>query len=139
MPRVWVMVRTCAVAGVVLLLGVRRATAQETDSLPPGVTDSMVARGAELFRGSARCVACHGADGRGTEHGPDLTDDKWLDGHGDYEAIARQVRHGAPRRGSRTGRAMPMRGMVALSDDDVRAVAAYVWRLSHAARGNPPN
>jgi mono/diheme cytochrome c family protein len=42
-----------------------------------------------------------------------------------------QVMHGVPRNESRTDTPMPMRGWTGLDDDEVRAVAAYVWTLSN--------
>ncbi len=103
--------------------------------MPPGVTDSLIERGAVVYRGSARCDMCHGADARGTDDGPDLTDDKWLRGNGTFDEIVERVRYGVPRRDAKTDKPMPMRGWEPVSDDDVRAVAAYVWSLR---RGSGP-
>ncbi|MDH3456769.1 MAG: cytochrome c [Gemmatimonadota bacterium] len=126
----------CSIARCVVLAGLVVAGfagmlgAQEVrDTLPPGVTTAMIERGAEVFRGSARCHACHGAGGIGTEAGPDLTDEVWFHGRGTYEDILERVLHGVSRRESKTGGVMPMRGWDPASDTDVRAVAAYVWSL----------
>ncbi len=113
------------------------AEAQVTER-PAAVTDSAVVRGEEVFSGTANCVACHGEVGEGTAEGPSLIDDEWLRGSGTYEQILDQVLHGTPRRESKTGRPMPMRGWIPASDADVRAVAAYVWMLSHRSQRRDP-
>jgi mono/diheme cytochrome c family protein len=98
---------------------------------PAGVNDSTIALGKELFHGSAQCNYCHGDGGRGTDRGPSLTGAIWLHGDGSYEAIIRQVLHGVPASQSMSGEPMPIRGWVPMNDDEVRAVAAYVWSISH--------
>jgi len=98
---------------------------------PSGVTDSAIAWGKALFHGSANCSACHGVGARGTEQGPDLADAIWLHGPGTYESIVTQVLHGVPARESVGGEPMPIRGWTPMNDADVRAVAAYVWSISH--------
>jgi mono/diheme cytochrome c family protein len=100
------------------------------------VSDSAVARGREVFHGSANCSACHGVEGAGTDEGPPLTGALWLHGPGTYEWLAEQIRLGIPAHHTLSGHAMPMRGWSMMSDDDVRAVAAYVWSITHPPR--PP-
>jgi len=102
--------------------------------LPAGVTAEMLVKGKELFQGAGLCMACHGVDGKGSV-GPDLTDTTWLHHKGSYEEIVAQVIKGVPEEESKTGTPMPPRGGSALSDEQVRAVAAYVWSLS---RRPPP-
>ena len=63
---------------------------------PPGVTDSAIAWGKQLFHGSANCNLCHGDGGRGTPRGPNLTGAIWLHGDGSYQSIIQQVLHGVP-------------------------------------------
>jgi mono/diheme cytochrome c family protein len=46
------------------------------------------------------------------------------------------VSHGIPSNLTVTGDPMPARGQVTMSEADVRAVAAYVWAISHPAK--PP-
>lgn len=99
------------------------------DSLPAGVTPSMVQRGDQVFHGAGKCATCHGADARGNV-GPDLTDDNWLHAKGSYLSIVSQILNGVPAERSRRGIAMSPRGGAAISDDDVHAVAAYVWVLN---------
>ncbi len=108
------------------------AQAQQRDSLPPGVTPQMVAQGEQLFKGPGLCTACHGPDARGIPNlGPDLTDGKWLHSKGTYQEIVKQIMEGVPANKSTTGLVMPPKGGSPLTDDQVKAVAAYVWKLSH--------
>ena len=100
--------------------------------LPAGVTADMIAKGKELFQGAGLCMACHGMDGKGSV-GPDLSDTLWLHHKGSYEEITAQVIKGIPEDQSKSGAVMPPRGGSALSDAEIRAVAAYVWSLSRRA------
>jgi len=106
---------------------------------PPEITDSAIAWGDALFHGSANCAVCHGTGGRGTDRGPSLTGALWLHGPGTYESLVAQVKHGVPAARSATGEPMPMRGWSMMNDDDVRAVAAYVWSISHPPQPPPPS
>ncbi len=103
---------------------------------PAAVTDSLIARGESIFHGAANCLSCHGEGGQGTDIGPALTDDEWSRGRGSYDEIIEQIMHGVPRKDSKTDTPMPIRGWTGLSDEDVRAVAAYVWTLSHEPQEN---
>jgi mono/diheme cytochrome c family protein len=114
--------------GLPALLAVSPVGAQEPQ--PDGVSDSMIVRGRHVFNGPANCAGCHGARGEGTTDGPSLIDGKWRHGSGSFSDIVKQVVHGTPRRESKTGKPMPMRGWAPISDADVQAVAAYVWWLS---------
>ena len=105
---------------------------------PLGVTDSAIVWGRGLFHGSAGCSACHGEGGRGTERGPNITGAIWLHGPGTYESLIEQVKHGVPAARSYTGEGMPPRGAVPMPEDAVRAVAAYVWSISHPPQPPPP-
>jgi mono/diheme cytochrome c family protein len=97
---------------------------------PPGVTDSAIAWGRDLFHGSGGCSTCHGEAGRGTERGPNITGAIWLHGPGTYESLIEQVRHGVPASRSYTGEGMPPWGRVPMPEDAMQAVAAYVWSIS---------
>lgn len=86
----------CGLIAVIVTPGVLDAQSLTApDSLPPGVTFSMVERGEEVFNGSGMCAACHGplADGL---IGPDLTDPEWWHAEGSYLAIVRRVLTGVP-------------------------------------------
>lgn len=109
--------------------------AQGTDSLPAGVTAAMLTEGKKVFAGPGLCSACHGPAAKGvTGLGPDLTDGAWLHSDGSYDALVTQISTGVPSNKSKSGVAMPPKGGASLSDAQVRAVAAYVWSLSHPAK-----
>jgi cbb3-type cytochrome c oxidase subunit III len=114
------------------------STVLSAQDRPAEVTDSLVARGERVFHGPANCSSCHGEAGQGTEIAPALTDDEWSRGKGSYGEIVDQILHGVSRKDSDTDTPMPMRGWTGLSDEDVRAVAAYVWSLSHEPQEDGP-
>jgi mono/diheme cytochrome c family protein len=98
--------------------------------LPQGVTAEMVAQGEELFRGRANCFTCHGMDGAGTQLGPDLTDDTWINiERRDMAQIETVIRTGVDRPVQYPA-PMPPMGGARLDDDEIRAVAAYTYLLS---------
>lgn len=100
--------------------------------LPNGVTPQMVEEGEEIYHGEGLCSVCHGAEGSGGAIGPDLTDQEWLHGDGSYAYLVRRINEGVsqPRQAAAT---MPPRGGSSISQDQVRAVAAYVWSLSRGS------
>jgi glucose/arabinose dehydrogenase/mono/diheme cytochrome c family protein len=110
-------------------------TAADVASLPVavGATKQMVALGDRIYHGqvgAATCTGCHGSNAKGTPLGPDLTDTQWLWGDGSYAAIAKTITAGVPQ--PKQYRApMPPMGGSQLSSDQVSAVAAYIWGLSH--------
>jgi mono/diheme cytochrome c family protein len=118
----------------VLSIAAPASAAAQADSLPPGVTKEMVAKGKGVFLGAGLCLACHGQDGKGVI-GPNLTDQTWLHFDGSYEAITKQILSGVDASQSKTGQIMPPKGGSAIGEADVKAVAAYVWTLSHKAKG----
>jgi glucose/arabinose dehydrogenase/mono/diheme cytochrome c family protein len=99
--------------------------------VPPGATADMVALGDRIYHGEvggASCAGCHGSTGKGSPLGPDLTDSKWLWSDGSWEGIARTITDGVPQpKEYRNG--MPAKGGAQLTDDQVKALAAYVWSL----------
>jgi mono/diheme cytochrome c family protein len=121
---------------VIALVWITPVAAQQTDSLPPGVTTATIADGKKIFAGPGLCTACHGPAAKGIPGlGANLTDDTWLHSDGSYEALVAQITAGVPANKSSNGVAMPPKGGSSLSDVQVRAVAAYVWSLTHAAKG----
>ena len=107
-------------------------SAQAPDSLPDGVTPRMIEEGRTLYHGAAICLTCHGPDGAGVRGiGPAFTDDEWLHSDGSFEAIVEQIRTGVSSEQSTSGVMMPPRGGANLTEAQIRAVAAYVWSLSH--------
>ena len=112
-------------------LGAAPATAQAAAALPAGVTPAMITKGKTIFTSTGLCFACHGMDAKGTV-GPNLTDGTWVHGKGTYPEIVQIVTTGIPVAQTKLGKgAMPPLGGSQISEDDVKAVAAYVWSLSH--------
>ncbi len=104
--------------------------AQQGDALPEGVTVEMVAQGKDIYAGAGLCFVCHGADGSGLSGlGADLTDDEWIHSDGSYEGIAETVMTGVDASKATTGTAMAAKGGSGITDDQVKAVAAYVYTL----------
>jgi glucose/arabinose dehydrogenase len=102
-------------------------------ALPEGITPEMVALGNKIYHGQvgdAACVGCHGDTGKGGPLGPDLTDEKWLWGDGSYPAIKKTIAEGVSQ--PKQYRApMPAMGGAELTPEQLSAVAAFVWSLSH--------
>jgi mono/diheme cytochrome c family protein len=94
------------------------------------VTPELIAKGEKIFSGPGNCYACHGSNAQGSV-GPNLTDAEWIHSKGSYEEIVQQVTQGIPKEKAKTGIPMPPRGGGTISDEDVKAVAAYVYSLSH--------
>lgn len=109
-----------------------RLGSQQPDSLPAGVTPATIAQGKKLFSGEGLCFSCHGPEAKGLV-GPDLTDGIWLIGTGKFDQIVARILEGVPADKSKSGVVMPPKGGTRLKDEQVRAVAAYVWSLSRKA------
>jgi glucose/arabinose dehydrogenase/mono/diheme cytochrome c family protein len=113
------------------------AGAGSTFPPPPGATAAEVALGDRVFHGQAgggTCAGCHGSNGKGTPLGPDLTNSKWLWGDGSLASITRIITNGVPQpKEYRSG--MPPMGGAQLTPAEVKAVADYVWALSHRNPG----
>ena len=117
------------------------AVAQETSATPAapqaspetpaaGASSSaLIARGDAVFHGPGNCYACHGNKGEGLV-GPNLTDPEWIHSKGTLEDIEAQITHGVTKEESKSGIPMPPKGGSAISDEDVKACAAYVYSLS---------
>lgn len=112
------------------LLGAGQAGAQEPAAAPAGVTPAMIAQGDTIYHKSGLCYACHGSNAEGAV-GPNLTDAEWLHGDGSYDMIVATVTSGVPADKAKKGIPMPPKGGSSISDDEVKAVAAYVYSLSH--------
>jgi mono/diheme cytochrome c family protein len=103
--------------------------------VPAGATKEMLALGDRIYHGQvggAPCTGCHGANATGTPLGPDLTGTHWLWGDGSYAAIEKIVNDGVPQP-KQYRSPMPPMGGAQLTSDQVSAVAAYIWALSHRA------
>ena len=101
--------------------------------VPKGATSAMVALGDRIYHGEvggASCAGCHGANATGSPLGPGLTSKKWLWSDGSYAGILKTIREGvASPKEYRSP--MPPMGGAQLTSDQLAAVAAYVWALSH--------
>jgi glucose/arabinose dehydrogenase/mono/diheme cytochrome c family protein len=109
------------------------AHARTTLPVPAGATLDMVALGDRIYHGQvggAACTGCHGSGATGTPLGPDLTTSKWLWSDGSYAGIAKTIADGVTQP-QRYRNPMPPMGGATLSKDQVSAVAAYIWSLSH--------
>jgi mono/diheme cytochrome c family protein len=140
------LVQRAALVVVLAAAGARLASAQtssETGSAPKdtssktapagggaAITPELIAQGDKIFHGPGNCYACHGSNAQGSV-GPNLTDAEWIHSKGTYEDIVAQVTKGVPKEESKSGIVMPPKGGSSISDDDVKAVAAYVYSLSH--------
>jgi cytochrome c oxidase cbb3-type subunit 3 len=121
--------------------GAAPAFAQETSATPAapqaspetpaaGASSSaLIARGDAVFHGPGNCYACHGSKGEGMV-GPNLTDSEWIHSKGTLEDIEAQINHGVTKEESKSGIPMPAKGGGTLSDEDIKACAAYVHSLS---------
>jgi glucose/arabinose dehydrogenase/mono/diheme cytochrome c family protein len=115
------------------------ATAAANLPVPKGATQEMVALGDRIYHGQvggATCTGCHGAGATGTPLGPDLTDTKWLWSDGSYSGIAKTITSGVPQPKEYRS-PMPPMGGAQLSTEQVSALAAYIWGLSHPAAQSP--
>jgi mono/diheme cytochrome c family protein len=97
-------------------------------NLPAGVTQAMVDQGQDLF--GTTCSACHGAAGAGTTTAPALSDARWINITGAYPEIVTIITTGVPQPKEHPA-PMPPKGGGAFDDAQVRALAAYVYALSH--------
>jgi glucose/arabinose dehydrogenase/mono/diheme cytochrome c family protein len=100
--------------------------------VPTGATPEMVALGDRIYHGQvggASCTGCHGSAGSGTPLGPDLTDKTWLWSDGSYPGIAKTITAGVMQP-KQYRSPMPAMGGAQLTDEQVQALAAYVWGLS---------
>lgn len=97
--------------------------------LPEGVTEAMVQEGQSVFAGGGICYTCHMAEGAGGPLAPNLSDDVWLNVDGSYASIVELINTGVAQPREHPGAMLPRAGMP-LTDDQVAAVAAYVYMLS---------
>ena len=101
--------------------------------VPKGATPEMVALGDRIYHGQvggAPCTGCHGDSAEGTPLGPDLTGKKWLWSDGSYAGIKKTIAEGVAQPKEYRS-PMPPMGGAQLTPDQLSAVAAYVWSLSH--------
>ena len=110
---------------------VETPAADAMQELPEGVTPAMVEEGKGIYNGAGICMSCHGPTGEGIQNlGANLVDDEWIHIDGSYESIVENILNGVTAQESSSGVPMPAKGGTAITDEQVRAVAAYVWTLS---------
>ncbi len=102
-------------------------------NLPAGVTAAMIQEGNQIFHGPGNCFTCHGPDAKGTTLAPDLTATThlWVT---DYPSYIKLITAGVPQPKQHPA-PMPPKGGSSITDDQVKAVAAYEWSLSHPQGG----
>lgn len=109
------------------------AAANAKVAVPEGATREMVALGKRIYQGQvggAACTGCHGASGQGTTLGPALLGKKWLWSDGSFAGITKTINDGVAQPKEYRS-PMPAKGGAGLTDEQLKAVAAYVWSLSH--------
>ncbi len=137
-----------AAASAALILGGCRSTGargengatalprESANALPSDVTPAMIALGDSLFNAGS-CQRCHGAKGVGANNGPSLVSDEWLHVDGSYNRLVSLITTGVPRDSLKVTTRRPMNprgGPMNLTDDQVRAVASYVFTISRGKR-----
>lgn len=99
-------------------------------ALPDGVTPEMIAQGETLFA-EVNCTICHGAGAKGQPGMTgDLTDGEWSNVEGGtYQSLIGVITSGLT--ADKTG-GMPMaaKGGQSLTDEQVQALAAYLWSVN---------
>lgn len=106
------------------------ATPPTNSEAPAGAAVSpLIAQGDAVFHGPGNCYACHGSKGEGLV-GPSLTDSEWIHSKGTLADIEAQILNGVTKEESKSGIPMPPKGGSTISDEDVKALAAYVYSLS---------
>jgi mono/diheme cytochrome c family protein len=97
-------------------------------------TSAQIALGDSIFKGKVAggtCIACHQANAKGIPGlAPDLTDRTWLHGDGSLTAIVSTIEKGVPKPKQAAAPMLP-KGGTNLTSDQIQAVAAYVYSLSH--------
>ena len=139
--------RLVVAAAVTLLAGCHRSVsvgssaaptpagaARNANALPSDITPSMLALGDSLFNNGS-CQRCHGKGGVGAQNAPNLTDAEWVQITGKYDEIVKVITDGVPRTAikdaSHRFQMNPRGGPMNLTDPQIRAIAGYVFRLSH--------
>ena len=116
------------------------ASAKGNAAVPQGATPAMVALGRRIYHGQvggAACTGCHGDNGEGTPLGPPLAgkNKKWLWSDGSFAGITKTITDGVSQPKNYRS-AMPPMGGAQLAPEQVKALGAYVWSMSHRAPAN---
>jgi glucose/arabinose dehydrogenase len=103
--------------------------------VPPGASRDQVVLGDKIFHGQAAggtCSGCHGSDAAGSPQAPSLVSGHFFVSDGSLVGITGTINDGVPKPHDYEV-PMPPKGGAQLTKDDVAAVAAYVWAISHVA------
>lgn len=120
-----------AAGGLCLMMAMTaKPVMAQTKETPPDA--KLVADGKKIFTGKGNCYACHGADAKGTPLAPNLTDTTWINIDGTLASIEGLIKTGVPKPKEHPA-PMPPMGGASLKPEELQAVAAYVWSLSHTA------
>jgi mono/diheme cytochrome c family protein len=95
-------------------------------ALPDGVTPDMLREGRKQY---GVCAVCHGAEAEGTQLGPPFRGAQWMHSDGTVDGIEQVVRSGVEQPRDYPV-PMPPMGGGAFDDDQIRALATYVYALS---------
>jgi glucose/arabinose dehydrogenase/mono/diheme cytochrome c family protein len=112
-----------------------RATATSLP-IPPGATAQQVALGERIYHGevaNGACAGCHGSDANGSPLGPPLKTGQFMWSDGSLAGISDTIASGVPKPKRYEG-VMPPMGGSPLDKQQLAAVSAYVWAISHANR-----
>ena len=95
-------------------------------------TAAMVEEGQQIYAGAGICAA-DVAVAVVAPRDPHLTVVEWIIGDGEYELLVAKIWEGvsAAEATNPLGAIMPPKGGAAITEAQVRSVAAYVWTLSH--------
>ncbi len=103
--------------------------------LAPGATRDQVVLGDSIFHGKTAggtCSGCHGSDAAGGPQAPSLVSGHFFVSDGSLSGITGTINDGVPKPHDYEV-PMPPKGGAQLTKEDVAAVAAYVWAISHVA------
>ena len=99
----------------------------------PEIPEARLEMGRAAYQ-TGMCFKCHGEDAMGTKRAPDLTDGHWDHCDGSVEGILGVLRRGV-KKGEMIDPARPFAMNPATnlikSEDELLALAQYVWSLSH--------
>ena len=89
-----------------------------------------ISEGKALYASVGLCFACHGPTGQGVPGaGPNLSDGDWLHSDGSLDGIFTRILTGVSPSESKSGVIMPPKGGSAITEEQARSIAAYVWSL----------
>lgn len=112
------------------------AAARPATPAAPAFTAAMVKMGDSLYHARG-CRNCHGMDAKGAANGPTLITTQFMHVNGSYADFVRIITDGVPAAAIKDQNhkiPMPARGgtrPAAFTDDQINAVAAYVYSLNH--------